>query len=47
MMNLLAYADASLSVFEIAEKIEVPMRKLIGMIETLKAEGILEVYVSA
>jgi len=41
MMNLLAYADGSCTLLQIAEKIGVPMWELIPIVETLKREGLL------
>lgn len=43
MMNFLAYCDGSLNSLQIAEKINVPLWKLIDTIEKLKKEGVLEV----
>jgi aminopeptidase-like protein len=41
MMNLLAYADGSCTLLQIAEKIDVPMWDLIPIMETLKHERLL------
>ncbi|MBS1250722.1 MAG: putative polysaccharide biosynthesis protein with aminopeptidase-like domain protein [Chloroflexi bacterium] len=40
--NLIAYADGTQTLLEIAEKIQVPMWKLIPIAESLKEEGLLE-----
>jgi aminopeptidase-like protein len=42
MMNLLAYADGSNTLLDIAERIDVPMWDLIPIAESLKTEGVLE-----
>jgi aminopeptidase-like protein len=41
MMNLLVYADGSHTLLEIAEKIEVPMWKLVPLVKTLKRAKLL------
>lgn len=43
MMNLLAYADGSNTLLEIAERIEAPMWDLLPIAGSLKREGLLEV----
>jgi aminopeptidase-like protein len=42
MMNLLAYADGTCTLLEIAEKINLPMWKLVPIADTLKHQGLLE-----
>ncbi len=41
MLNLLAYSDGTLTLLEIAEKIEVPMWTLYSLVERLKQEKLL------
>ncbi|MBW8011354.1 MAG: DUF4910 domain-containing protein [Chloroflexi bacterium] len=41
MMNLIAYADGTRSLLEIAEKIQVPMWHLLPTVKKLKEEGLL------
>ncbi len=41
MMNLIAYADGTRSLLEIAEKIQVPMWELIPLAQKLKTENVL------
>jgi aminopeptidase-like protein len=43
MMNLLAYADGSNTLLEIAERIQIPMWTLFPLVKTFKQEDLLEV----
>lgn len=43
MLNLLAYADGTQTLLQIAEKIEVPVWNLYASVEKLKAENLLEI----
>jgi len=41
MMNLIAYCDGRCTLLEIAERIDVPMWKVIPVAETMKSQGLL------
>jgi aminopeptidase-like protein len=43
MMNLIAYCDGTLTLLEIAEKIDAPIWNLIPIAETLKGNGLLKI----
>jgi aminopeptidase-like protein len=42
MMDLISYADGSLTLLEIAERIEQPIGRLITILESLEREGLIE-----